>query len=71
MEKDSRSRKGQLWELRHLPYVGRVGVPPRLAGVEIGMILRLEIKYQTGLLDALGFNGLHWLWMERLSLVPG
>lgn len=53
MEKDGRSRKGQRWELRYLPYVWRVGVPPRLAGVEIGMILGLEIKYQTGLLVAL------------------
>lgn len=69
LEKDGRSRKGQRWELRYLPYVWRVGVPPRLAGVEIGMILGLEIKYQTGLLVALlvstiftgcGWRGPHW-----------
>lgn len=44
-------------------------MPPRLAGVETGMILRLEIKYQTGLLSALlvstvftgcGWRGSHW-----------
>ena len=31
-------------------------MPPRLAGVEIGVILGLEIKHQTRLLDALCFQ---------------
>lgn len=37
----------QLCEPEHLPDVWGVRVPPRLAGVEIGMILRLEIKEHT------------------------
>ena len=34
---------------RHLPYIRRVRVPPGLAGMDVGMILRLEIKHQTRL----------------------